>query len=142
MTMTTKTFNDHTGKPSGELAVRFVYNRNNNCVELNLKGAILSDNAEEFWKFIVDIANYPGNLWRLNLEDLKILSTRGFRALVKLAKTVRKRGHRIEISGIDPIVFYLMRENRLDKHFNFMPDKKALLDKQRQLFSCSSLHFV
>ena len=135
MALATKTFYDEKGISAAELSVKSIFNRNTNCVELEISGAILGENTDEFRNFISEISHYPGDVWRLHLQNLKILSTRGFRALVKLAKTVRKRGHRIEIMSIDPIVFYLLRENRLDKYFSFGQDKKVLLKKQRFLFS-------
>ena len=135
MTLTTKTFYDEQGRSAAELSVKSLCNRNASCVELEISGAILSENADDFREFITEISRYPGTVCRLHLQDLKILSTRGFRALVKLAKTVRRRGHRVEIMSIDPIVFYLMRENRLDKYFSFGQDKKVLLNRQRFLFS-------
>ena len=135
MTTTSRIFHDQTGKPTAELSMKFIFHQNEECVELNIYGAILSDNAEGFRKFIHEITNYPAQRWRLNLQNLKILSTRGFEALVKLAKKIRKRGHIVEITAVDPIVFYLMRENRIDKYFDFGVQKHRLLESQQTLLN-------
>lgn len=134
MLKTSRTFTDSSGKPTAEMAVKLAFHRNGYSVDFEVHGAILSDNADEFCRFVEELRDYPGQAWRLNLQNLKILSSRGFQALVKLAKAVQKRGQKVEITGIDPIVYYLMRENRLDKYFEFGRDRERLLESQKMLF--------
>ncbi|MFQ5627490.1 MAG: hypothetical protein ACE5I1_01920 [bacterium] len=59
MTLTTKTFYDEKGKSAAELSVKSIFNRNASCIELELSGAILGENSDEFLDFV------SGSVWRI-----------------------------------------------------------------------------
>lgn len=110
------------------VAATIDFTRRRKLVELRLEGTILGEHTGALSDFLRNLSHFPGNRWTLQLENLDVMSMRALKVLVKFANIIRRRGHEIEIVGIQPGVLAMLMDlglhtlfdwKRLNRQFNF-----------------------
>lgn len=100
---------------SAEIAVR----KNHGSIKIALEGVILGDGANELGDFLRDVSSFRASVWTLRMEKLYVISTRGLRQLVRLARRLRGRGCGLVIQSIHGNVYTTLQELKLLREFEW-----------------------
>jgi anti-anti-sigma factor len=110
------------------VAVTIDFTRRRKLVALRLEGTILGEHSNALSDFLRNLSHFPGNRWTLQLENLDVMSMRALRVLAKFANIIRRRGHEIEVVGIQPGMLAMLMDlglhelfewKRLNRQYNF-----------------------
>lgn len=96
---------------------------------MQLSGIILLEAEKDFSAFIKKIDEFSADIWQLRLKDLKIMSSKAFWSLVKLARKIKQYGAELEIIDINPILLELLLEHRVCKHFKIKIRKENVFNE-------------
>ncbi len=102
---------------SAEIAVR----KNRGTIKIALEGVILGASTNELRDFLKDVSSFRAATWILQMEALRVMSTRGLRLLVQFSRLLRGRGYGLKIESIHTNVYTTLRELRLLQEFEW-PD--------------------
>jgi len=86
----------------------FTVVENQTCALITLKGVIDQDGALMMSKFFEDILALPAQVWRLQLKDLRRISTKGLSQLARFDRHLRRRGFTVEVIGIEEEMYYYL----------------------------------
>jgi anti-anti-sigma factor len=100
---------------AAEIAVR----RNCGAITLALEGVILDNSVNELQAFLKDVSCFRATNWNLQMEALRVISTKGLRVLVQFSRVLRGRGHKLTIANIHRQVYTTMQELRLVHEFDW-----------------------
>ncbi|MFQ5628090.1 MAG: STAS domain-containing protein [bacterium] len=131
MTEAKKVFKDTSGTPVGEAIAKIDFAGEKKQITLILSGIIIGDNADALRDFVRDVSCFPAHTWTLHLKRLSTISMKGTKALAKLAKILRRRGHDLEIKEANSIILAVFRETRFLKYFkmNVKPKVRKISDR-------------
>ncbi len=102
---------------TAEIAVR----KNRGTIKIALEGVIVGASTEELQAFLKDVASFRATNWRLQLEGLRVISTKGLRLLVQFARMLRTRGYGLKIENIHANIYTTLQELQLLQEFEW-PD--------------------
>jgi anti-anti-sigma regulatory factor len=123
------------------------FTRRRKLVELRLEGTILGEHSDALRDFLRNLGYFPGNRWTLQLENLDVLSMRALKVLVKFVNVIRRRGHEVEIVGIQAGMLAMLMDlglhglfawKRLNRQYNFSR-VEALDELSMNIFSEETL---
>ncbi len=101
---------------AAEIAVR----RNHGTIKIVLEGVILDGSVREMRAFLKDVASFRATNWSLQLEALRVISTKGLRVLVQFSRVLRARGYRLTIANLHSQVYTTLQELNLLQEFDWL----------------------
>ncbi len=88
-------------------------------VNITLRGVIAGASVAALNEFLKNVSCFPGNRWTLQMKDLRIVSERGLRKLVRFASILRRRGFALEIQEIHQNIYAILQDLNLVQHFGW-----------------------
>jgi anti-anti-sigma regulatory factor len=122
-----QTFTNKSFEILGSAKAKFGNNNGKSLITVQITGKIIDEAETDFCNFIHRVLRIRAEKWQLYLKDLKMMSSKAFWVFIRFARTVKKRGVRIEIIGINPFILDLMRGQRVCRHFHFKHRRRFLL---------------
>lgn len=128
MTEIKKSLASDAAATTATVAATIDFTRRRKLVELRLEGTILGEHTDALGDFLKNLGYFAGNRWTLQLENLDVMSMRALKALVKFVNVVRRRGHEVEIVGIQAGMLAMLMDlglhglfawQRLSRQYNF-----------------------
>lgn len=89
-------------------------------VVLTLEGTLIGSRTKNLNHALKGILRLKPQHCVLRMSNLKVMSVRGVRTLVKFAEIMHARGVRVEIEGINPAMLFILREMQVDHLFSWL----------------------
>ncbi|MGH7594920.1 MAG: STAS domain-containing protein [bacterium] len=128
MTEIKKSLASDTAITTATVAATIDFTHRRKLVELRLEGTILGEHSDALRDFLRNLSYFPGNRWALQLENLDVMSLRALKVLLNFVKIIRRRGHEIEVVGIQAGMLAMLMDlglhglfawKRLSRQYNF-----------------------
>ncbi|MGH7450697.1 MAG: STAS domain-containing protein [bacterium] len=128
MTEIKKSLASDVAATTATVAATIDFTHRRKLVELRLEGTILGEHTDALGDFLKNLSYFAGNRWTLQLENLDVMSMRALKVLVKFVNVIRRRGHEVEIVGIQAGMLAMLMDlglhglfawKRLNRQYNF-----------------------
>jgi len=108
-----------TGGPNFNATAVLDFHRQERVVKLKLEGTILGKQVKALREFLKNVTEIPGNQWTLQLDHIDEISLQGLWVLARFAKEIRRRGHELLVTSIQPELLATLRELNLRENFSW-----------------------
>ena len=109
--------------PSQELlpkaAVDVDFTDKRRALHLTLAGVIQGESSILLHRFLTDVSSFRGNEWTLDMQNLKVLSSRGIASLVEFSRKIRCRGFHLVVSAVHQNIYSTLCDLDLVKEFGW-----------------------
>jgi hypothetical protein len=108
-----KAIKNEAGETVAKIAAGIERDGSENTATIELEGTFLRACAEEMEIFLDTVGGWQVERWILRFDELKYLHEQAWTVLIGFARTIRRRGGRMEIDGIQTPAAPVLQAARL-----------------------------